>query len=309
VYTQCPECLTIYRVTPETVGAGRGQLKCGHCSHVFDALPTLTEKLPLEVVGELPQHRALPPPELTLPAMHPRRPQSDMFELPPESARNGLTDGPEAAPRSSQSASSDGFRARREPALLADWMKVDSPRMSAPVRALPSASKASALAPVAAPASKRWWWGCAGLACLLILQSAYAEREWLLTQPPVRAALKPVLGIFGQELKPLAKVSTLSVLGLSLKPHPSVPEALLISATLRNSDHISLAYPWVELRLTDINEKPAALRRFAPFEYLSNVKAARSGLAAGAMVPLVFEVIDPGRGAMNYQLKLLPDQG
>jgi len=43
VYTQCPQCQTLYRVTAELLRAARGQVQCGRCAAVFDALSFLVE--------------------------------------------------------------------------------------------------------------------------------------------------------------------------------------------------------------------------------------------------------------------------
>ena len=43
MYTQCPQCQTLYRVTAELLRAARGQVQCGRCAEVFDALTFLVE--------------------------------------------------------------------------------------------------------------------------------------------------------------------------------------------------------------------------------------------------------------------------
>ena len=43
MYTQCPQCFTVYRVDGETLAAARGNVRCIDCETVFDALATLTE--------------------------------------------------------------------------------------------------------------------------------------------------------------------------------------------------------------------------------------------------------------------------
>jgi predicted Zn finger-like uncharacterized protein len=48
VYTQCPQCQTLYRVTAELLRAARGQVQCGRCAAVFDALTFLVEDAALE---------------------------------------------------------------------------------------------------------------------------------------------------------------------------------------------------------------------------------------------------------------------
>jgi len=43
MFTQCPECQTVQPLTPAQLRAGRGMLRCSHCSAMFDALERLSE--------------------------------------------------------------------------------------------------------------------------------------------------------------------------------------------------------------------------------------------------------------------------
>ena len=43
MYTQCPDCGTVFRVTPTVLRAARGQVRCGVCDATFDAIAYLTE--------------------------------------------------------------------------------------------------------------------------------------------------------------------------------------------------------------------------------------------------------------------------
>jgi predicted Zn finger-like uncharacterized protein len=48
MYSQCPECLTRFRVTAAALRVARGTVRCGRCGSAFDALPQLTDTLPDE---------------------------------------------------------------------------------------------------------------------------------------------------------------------------------------------------------------------------------------------------------------------
>ena len=75
MYTQCLECLTIYKIVAQSLQLSHGQFRCGHCGAVFNALPSLTEKLPEGAVVELPRNDVVPVPAvLSIPAMRPVRP-------------------------------------------------------------------------------------------------------------------------------------------------------------------------------------------------------------------------------------------
>ncbi|MGI9342835.1 MAG: DUF3426 domain-containing protein [Gammaproteobacteria bacterium] len=46
MYTRCPQCSTIFRVTAEQLRAALGKVSCGSCSTTFNALMALSEDLP-----------------------------------------------------------------------------------------------------------------------------------------------------------------------------------------------------------------------------------------------------------------------
>lgn len=56
ILARCPECSTTFRVRPEQLRARQGRVRCGQCSHAFNALETLIEE------GAPPTHpQQLPP--------------------------------------------------------------------------------------------------------------------------------------------------------------------------------------------------------------------------------------------------------
>jgi predicted Zn finger-like uncharacterized protein len=55
MYTQCPECRTIFEIDEDALQASLGIVHCGHCSARFDALRTLSNTLPTDPTGALPE--------------------------------------------------------------------------------------------------------------------------------------------------------------------------------------------------------------------------------------------------------------
>jgi len=98
--TCCPNCRTSFRVTPEQLKIRQGQVRCGNCREVFDALATLEEEtilIPVPAPAEaettptaikLPadDHRARVEPSFWsgLPAEHPPVPEEAQSEPAPE---------------------------------------------------------------------------------------------------------------------------------------------------------------------------------------------------------------------------------
>ena len=44
MFTQCPNCATVFRVTAEVLRAAQGEVRCGVCATSFDALENLSEQ-------------------------------------------------------------------------------------------------------------------------------------------------------------------------------------------------------------------------------------------------------------------------
>ncbi len=256
MFTQCPECLTIYTLVPEELARGRGSVRCAHCGAVFDALRSLTEALPSGRIYRLDQHALSEElPRLSMPVMRPLRedepmmaPPASTYRRPPEFARS-MTSG----------------RGREWP----------------------------------------WRVAAAALLPLLLAQVAWAERRELVRSPLARPWIARVCATLGCTL-PLQRDSEgLVLLSRDVRPHPSVPNALIISATMRNDAEHAQAFPLVEITLTDLDEHRIAMRRFQPREYVGDARTINAGLASGASTALVFEVADPGKNAVAYEFKFL----
>jgi len=262
MFTQCPECLTVYTLAPETLAKGRGSVRCTHCSAVFDALRTLTDSLPSGVM-RLDAHPATPElPDLDMPVMRP----SAEVETPP--IGDLFAQQAEAEPAHAP----EFTRTRATPTRVSTWP---------------------------------WRVGVALLIPLLLAQVGYAERFELLRNGMTRPWLERACTILDCTLPLVHDAEGLVLLSRDVRPHPSVGNALIISATLRNNaDHVQ-AFPTVEITLTDLNEHRIAMRRFRPQEYVGDSRTIHAGLASGASTALVFEVADPGKSAVAYEFRFL----
>lgn len=88
MYTQCPGCGTVFRVTAAVLRAAHGQVRCGVCDATFDALRDLTDEIEGDAGGAVspdPVGAAAPPPPADAPAANP-------FELAQASRHSASTD-------------------------------------------------------------------------------------------------------------------------------------------------------------------------------------------------------------------------
>jgi len=271
MYTQCPECLTVYKVGANILSEGHGSARCGHCAAVFDTLRSLTEQLPGDPFQQLERRgNNEAPPQLTVPALRPTRnppaqsqqPQSSLFD--PDERQRGT---PPRRPHTPAFA-----RAHRS-----------------------------------APRARSWPWalGTCALLLSLLAELAYAGRAELLDDARVRPLLDRACATFGCRLPLRRDPLQLHLLSRDIRPHPSVPNALIISATLRNDADFAQAFPAVEITLSDLDENRIAMRRFQPQDYLGDSRSLGGGMAPGATAALVFEVADPGKNAVAFEFKFL----
>lgn len=169
-------------------------------------------------------------------------------------------------------------------------------------------SDASDVGPVFVPAAPkrevrdaRWWGVAVALLVVLIVQLAWANRGALLQDSFSHQVLQGTCRLFGCQPPLPQDVAALSLISREIRPHPTVPGALQIMATIRNDAPYTQRYPHLRIRLADLQERPVAMRRFSPADYLMDIDDARRGLAAQATAVLVFEVADPGREAVAFE--------
>jgi len=82
MYAQCPECLTVFSLNTETLAQARGEVVCGHCETVFDAMASLSDQLPPEPFQHLTPRMPEAPPRLDLAVYRPSAEPAAVAEAP-----------------------------------------------------------------------------------------------------------------------------------------------------------------------------------------------------------------------------------
>src|SRR5690606_18392835 len=111
---------------------------------------------------------------------------------------------------------------------------------------------------------------CALFALLLGAQLAWAKRDVLIADPTVGGWLRRGCASLGCTLPLVQDVHRLRLLARDVQAHPSVPGALMVSATIHNDAPFAQPYPIVTLVLTDAGGRRVAMRRLRPAEYLGD---------------------------------------
>lgn len=274
MYTQCPECLSVFSLDARTLAIARGQVVCGHCRASFDSLATLAKTLPPEPFRELQVNtQASEPPLIDLVIYRPRPDEAEVVA--------------NAAPTDNFSQLVFAPRFVREKVIT----QARQPRQRGGTR------------PRRGRRDRRWPWVVAGLVLALALggQLAWAERDDLIRDPVVGGWLRTACDTSGCELPLVAAPKQLRLLASNVQAHPSVSGALMISASVRNDAIFSQPFPVLTITLSDASGKRIAMRRLQPHEYLDDATVLKHGLAPGASAALILEVKDPGDKAVAFE--------
>jgi len=276
MYTQCPDCLSVFSLDADTLAKAHGEAVCGHCEARFDAMATLAAHLPPVPFELLPRHAAtLAPPVLDLAVFRPR-PAPAPVAAPEPAASAPDFSHLSFAPRTSRT---DAERpARRRPA---------GPNRHYHARA-----------------ERNWPWVLATLllAFGLAAQLGWAKRDELVRDPVSGHWLREICATLGCPLPLVRAPNLLHLVASNVGTHPSVPGALMISASLRNDAAFGQPWPVIRVTLTDAEGRRIALRRLRPAEYLDDDAALARGLTPGASAVLLLEVEDPGEKAVGFAL-------
>lgn len=280
MYTQCPECLSVFALNAVTLGQSRGELLCACCGTRFNALATLAESLPDGPFTRLESHAAAAYPvmlEALVQQPQPTPPALPALEIP--------------LPAVSQaSAAHEDFS-----------QLVFTPRASRTAR---RRRKPLSYRHLRRPSPHRGWWTAACVILLLLLtgQVAWAERGFLITQPVTGHWLRAGCAVLHCTLPLVAAPERLQVVDSNVQDYPGTTRALLISARIRNTAAFAQPYPVLAVSLSDAQGKRLAMRRLRPREYQDDTRALQRGLGPGESSVLMLEVADPGDRAVEFEL-------
>jgi len=103
--------------------------------------------------------------------------------------------------------------------------------------------------------------------------------------------------------KPFRDVSQIELVGREMKPHPSRPQVLLLSATIVNRAERIQPYPSIDVTLLDVQGRQLKRQLFRPGDYLSRSSELRDGMSPGAYFAFSLELLDPGDQAVGFELQ------
>jgi predicted Zn finger-like uncharacterized protein len=261
LYTRCPQCATVFRVSTSQLQASNGQVRCGRCQTVFDGFATLSSQESDMAYGG---------PNLGAPISQgtsQSAPEKSLQDSQPESSAKAET------------------WARSDPAAsLYEWEY-----------RVPSAPKRNGL-----------WLGLSFFMLLSLgAQAAFAFRhELMILSPEANSLYQRVCDYLDcrAELPAIANVLHIESSDLRVAD-PQRPSEIELLLAIRNRAAVAVAFPAVELTLTDSREQTVARRIFLPAEYLGK-SAAATAFEAGREIPIQLFLDTGDLRAAGYRLYL-----
>lgn len=335
MFTQCSKCETIFKLSADVLRSAGGQVRCGRCGEVFNALARLAEQPSAFVVGESPLElearadRILQSPAGSSPAKRAPTPEFDELVSPGiEVARLQFLDSPEAAAQANEQSLEftlppgeldrifvvDKDARTLTPAVAhgapaAIGLEVSENARRELLAATREAAEESAPIPeiillAAAPPSTRpkplWLIAAVALGLLLGGQWVHHNREWLAATTPLRGALRALYAKLGDPLPMPANLASYELRQWGVTGDPDANGALHVRASILNTAADFQPYPLLRVTLVDRFGHRIGARDFEAAEYLG--KPGADLLAPGQRVDATINMQDPGKDAEGFEI-------
>jgi predicted Zn finger-like uncharacterized protein len=266
-HTRCPECRTIFRVTPAQLAARDGLVRCGICASAFRADQHLFDSLSPED-----------------PAPPPRNARLHDSGLPPSRGPSasryvGTTAGPP-----------EPLAATAWPDIPADDLPLMNEFPQAPNRRRVPTTV--------------WLAGSLLLVLLLLAQAAYFFAAELARDARLRPWLALYCEQLACDLHAPGGAAAIDLTQTAVAPHPRYENALRLRAVLVNRTNVVQPYPLMEVSLTDSAGHVLARRRFTAAQYLESPPAG-GDLAPAVSVATRLDVTNADGRAVGYEIRLV----
>lgn len=230
--TLCPKCSTTFRVTSEQLEARSGDVRCGHCQHVFNSFATLITVEESEISGSSEENS----PALTK-ASTTSYSEAEASDFEEESITQ-----------------SDPNYFPEENAVAYDDEEEDFDST-----------------PVKEKLNLKWLSACCALLFLLVGQIVYFYRvDISVAAPATKPLLVAYCAILNCTVPYPRDITLLSIESSGLYASPMRQTETTMTATIRNYASFPQVLPALKLSLMDKKGKPIASRVFNAEDYLDN---------------------------------------
>ena len=295
MYLTCPNCQTVYTVRAAMLREGQGEVRCGACRTLFNALDYLSDELPEASepsVDDASSEPAAAIEEPDVPLM------AEMSETAPpqqhEAEETLLDPDPHSVEYRDASPLTDGLPALRAAAedrvpeaLARDFEMVTRERKGGARN-----------------------FGLTVLALLLLCALGvqymwFAPRDLVSRFPLAAPAVDRFCALAGCPVPERRDTSQIQVLSREVRAHPRYEGALLVSAIISNVAPWPQPFPRLRFRLYNVNGQTIASRVFAPQQYLAEAPGTDAMLEPGKPLQIALEMLAPEEASVSFEISFL----
>lgn len=271
VITHCPSCQTQFFATEEQLNQHDGKVRCGQCRHVFNARAQIVNVAQDVATDTL----AAPPPASIVPVAD--------VAIKASPAPTGKNKSKKT--KTSKSIIETGIA---QPAYLDD---------------ISGKSKLNRKLP--GNTFKPWLWATASvLACLLaIAQSVYFLRnEIAIYYPQFKPVLIKSCQMLHCTIQLPEQIEFVVIDDSDMQEDPERVGLIYFTSTLINTGSHVVAYPNLELTLTDVEDNPVVRRIFKPAEYLPAHLNLQDGFAVNTEIKIKLAMTSSENKVSGYRV-------
>lgn len=336
--TQCPACLTIFRVTGPILRTGHGQVRCGRCEQQFDALERLLddeeEAMQTGEVRALKRTLTTPsPPDASADETRSRIESEFPGEVAPQvdAPTVEVNDQEEAEVESPAGRLAEPLPPESEESVGAEpWIADDAVLSPAPSVTPGADDEFHRLrAEINEPASithaltereelellagtrrrnylrqerRGLWTGLSlALALVFLMQIVHHYRQDLVRHPRIGRVMTRIYGALGVPLAQAWDLTAYEIQQWGATSDPAIPGTLRVRATIGNVAGFAQPYPVLRFVLEDRWGDAVGSRDFAPQEYLDPGTPVDRLLSPNQRATVDVAIIDPGQDAVGFR--------
>lgn len=268
MYSQCPECRTIFKVSRAQLQARQGVVRCGSCAAVFNGKRNLVKTLPKQRTGQ-PAHET------------------------------SVTSGADSAPIAARSRSDTD----RETGTTQTDARARKNRADSGIPTVTELGPWAKPRPRTRPVF--WFLGIVTLLAVFLGQVTFYFRNEIARHHELKPVVLEFCRLLDCEVEPQRRVGLIELTYATIAPHPRYENILRIHASMVNRADFSQPYPLMEVSLTDNSGRVIARRAFEHREYLDAPGAVDGVLSPNLSVNMLLDVTNPDGNAVGYEIQLV----
>ncbi len=309
MYTKCPECRAVFRVTTEQLQMADGLVRCGICDGVFNGKEHIEENHDPNAVTEGWQPRIDKEinEDLTDDLQDDLRDElvNDLGKGPNEETNEDLRNG--HGPDHTADDFSD-LELEAEPETNYEYEDeqqhdddalTDAERVPTVIRddfGSNILSKTNSPIEIAV-----FTLGAIALAIFFLGQISY----WQNIEVLPRTWVNNFCNIAGCGENKTRDVTAIKMLNRNIYSHPNEKDALMITTSFVNQSPSAQTFPILAITLLDTQGQMVAVRHFSPKDYLVNKSLADTLMPPNQPIGARLEVLDPGNKVIAYEFEFL----